>query len=265
MIEPSRKAYKSIQTVAKLIHDELETQIEPSSIRLSLDQLPTKIPESEFEEALKYLSAKSLISYKCDKTYSAAYDEYNEEYKKAYDLAQSPEYIFTTNTRKQDEIWKQVNLYNRLRKNEAKRSCSTVFIIKPLPSFEAEYKEILSKYSDAVRYKLMLGGSEKNILCVNNRYRLHRFNAEWQLQLMKRALSDTNEAYIEAPKGAKKGMPQLIPDIIESPTLRDLFFPERKKGGFVIRHTITDEMIKAGQLDTKKIESELRKTHTNAK
>lgn len=265
MIEPSRKAYKSIQTVVKLIHDELETRIESSSIRLSLDRLPCKIPESEFEEALKYLSAKSLISYKCDKTYSAAYDEYNEKYKESYELAQSPEYIFTTNTQKQDEIWKQVNLYNRLRKNEAKRWHSTVFIIKPLPSFETEYKEILFRYDDAVRYKLMLSGAEKNILCVNNRYKLHRFNAEWQLQLMEQALSNTNEAYVKAPKDAKKDMPQLIPDIIKSTTLRNLFFPKREKGGFTIRHTITDEMIKKEQLNTKEIESELRKTHTNAK
>lgn len=268
MTEISREAYRKIQEVARYIHKEFRTQIEPSLVRIGVDQLPNdtlNISETELGKALEYLSKEGLITYKCDKIHSATFDEYDEKYREAYELAQSPEYIFTTNKQKQDEIWRQVNLYDKWRKNEAKRWHSSVFIIKPLLNFESGCKEILSRYSDTARYKLTLGGAEKNILCVNGRYNLHKFHAEWQLQLIKRALSSANESYIEAPKDAKKDMPQLIPDIVESTMLRNLFFPEKQKRGFIIRHTITDEMIKNEQLDTRKIESELRNRHANAK
>lgn len=268
MTEISREAYKKIQEVARFIYKEFKTQIEPSSVRVRVDQLPNdtlNISETELEKALKYLSKEGLITYKCDKIYSATFDEYDEKYKEAYELAQSPEYIFTTNKQKQDKIWRQVNLYDKWRKNEAKRWHSTVFIVKPLPNFEAECRAILSRYNDTTRYKLTLGGSEKNILYVNGKYKLHKFHAEWQLQLMKRALSSTNGTPIKAPKDTTKGMPQLLPDIIGSKILRELFFLEKRKNSFVIRHTITDKMIKDEQLDTKKIESELKKTLTNTK
>lgn len=268
MTEISREAYRKIQEVTRYIYKELKTQIETSLVYIEVDQLPNNvlnISETELGKALEYLSKEGLITYKCDKIYSATFDEYDEKYREEYELAQSPEYIFTTNKQKQNEIWKRVNLYDKWRKNEAKRWHSTVFIIKPSPNFEAGCRAILSRYNDTARYKLTLGGPEKNILYVNGKYKLHKFHAEWQLQLIKRALSSANESYIEAPKDAKKDMPQLIPDIVESTTLRNLFFPEKQKRGFVIRHTITDEMIKNEQLDTRKIESELRNRHANAK
>lgn len=265
MIDSARKAYKKVQEAARIIYEELEKQIEPSQIILRSSQLPKGTLEKDFMEALEYLSEKGLINYSYDTKSTAAFYEYDRKYKDALAIVQSEEYFMNEN-KLRNTIWQDINLYDKQRAAEAEQWHIALFTIQPLLGFETACKEILSKYSDRVRYKLRLSGPGKNILCVNNIYKLHTFySATWQLQLMQRALSSVNEAFIEAPKDAKKGMPQLMQDVISSAILRKLFVPVTNKNGFVIRHTITDEFVKTEQLDTKKIESELRKRHANAK
>jgi len=146
MAELSRKAYEIIQKVAELIHEELESQIEPSPILFESNKLPNDISEKTFADALKYLSEEGLISYDSDTKSTAAFYKYDKQYKDALEVINSADYFINEN-KMRDKICKNINQYDNQRKAEAALYHITTFIVQPTLDFNEKYDEIMVKYA----------------------------------------------------------------------------------------------------------------------
>lgn len=260
MGELSRKAYKKIQEVVRLIHEGSEVQIKPRPIVITNIQLPKTLPEATFVDALEYLEENGLISYKYEEEHSAAYYDYDEKCRRA----------ICFNDLEEDETWEgkleEAKVYARKRDAEKKKDYFTTFTITLQPVFSEKYNDIITKHSGNVKYRMYLGDKYNNLLFIND-YRISRFNAAWRQEIFKYALKQENGTTINTdqfiPKAAAskklRGMPQILPEIIQSRYLRDVFFHDVHATEFKIYHTITDDMIEEGFCDTTLIDNELKK------
>lgn len=260
MAELSHKAYGKIQEVARLIREESEAQIKPRPIIITNEQLSKTLPEATFVDALEYLEEKGLISYKHEEEYSAAYCDYDEKCRRAIYF----------NSLREGETWEsrleEAKDYARKRDAEKKKSYFATFTITLQSAFSEKYNDIITKHSCNVKYKMHLGGKYNSLLFIND-CQISRFNAPWRQEIFKYALKqengttiNTNQFMPKATAGNKlRGMPQILPEIIQSKYLRDVFFHDVHATEFKIYHTITDDMIKEGFCDTTLIDNELKK------
>lgn len=259
MAELSRKAYEKVQKVAKLIFDEDEAQIKSQPIVLSNEQVGRIIPEDDFKDALEYLEERRLITFKHNTEYSADYYEYRRK----------REIMASFSREEAGEMWEQIQektIAFTEKMNEEKRKWHfTTFTITLQPAFSMEYRAIVTKYNYNIRYKMHLDRRGGSLLFIND-LPIYRFNASWRQEIFKHALGQENGTTIDTnpymPKtvvGKKiRGMPQILPEIVQSKYLRDVFFHDIHATKFKIYHTITDDMIKEGFCDTTLVDDELR-------
>lgn len=259
MTEISRKAYKNIQKVAKMIHDEIENQIIPQPVVMSDTQIKPILPENVLIDALRYLEHKELIRFRYDKKYSLAYYEYDKKCREAahWDFLKAGETWESKN--------EQAQRYKRMREAEAQKGHHSTFTIDVMPEFNVEYGQIMSKYDDFTVYKLHLGEHNDMQLFVNN-IQIGSFKASWRQQIFKTALSQDNGTIVNTkpymPKTITdkkaKGMSQIMPEIVQSKPLREVFFPDIHSTSFKIYHTITRDMVDNGFCDTILVDKELK-------
>lgn len=262
------RQYQLIQKVLKFINDEANGPF--SFTEITVKSTDVQITDNELEKSLEYLKNEGLIFYTVQTSYSAEYYEYCSKLSELEAKLNQPKYsteYFIGKTEWATNVPAVRNKYKKQIEAEKLRSKSATFIVRLKPDFHKKYKEVISYCGGDARYILHL---EENYLYINNGC-VNTFKSSWRLRLFQGALRCDNgstfnaEHYIPKSNINKKlrGLPQLLPEIIDSPILREIFFRDVTATSFKIYHSITDAMIKESGYDTTLIDREIKSSAKN--
>lgn len=268
MLGSVHRQYKLIQKVLKYINDEANGPF--NLTKITIKKTDVQVTDDELEKSLEYLKNEGLISYTATTSYSGKYDEYCRKLSELEAKLNQPKYsteYFIGKTEWAKNVSVKRNMYEKQIKAEKLRSKSTVFTVELQPNFNKKYAEIMSRCGGDARYVLHLEGK---YLYINNEC-VSTFKASWRLQLFQAALRCDNGAVFDAetyiPKSninkKLRGLPQLLPETIDSQILRELFFRDVKATSFKIYHSITDAMVEESGYDTILIDKEIKSSAKN--
>lgn len=268
MLGNVHRQYKLIQKVLKYINDEANGPF--NLTKITIKKTDVRVTDDELEKSLEYLKNEGLISYTATTSYSDKYDEYCRKLSELEAKLNQPKYsteYFIGKTEWAKNVSVNLDMYEKQIKAEKLRSKSTVFTAKLQPNFNKKYAEIMSRCGGDARYILHLEGK---YLYINNEC-VSTLNASWRLRLFQAVLRCDNgaifdaEAYIPKSNINKKlrGMPQVLPEIIDSKFLREIFFQDIKETSFKIYHSITESMIEENGYDTILIDKEIKSSSKN--
>lgn len=291
MVKLSHRAYEKIQRVAKLIHEELESQIKPSPVLFESNKLPNDISEKIFTDALKYLSEEGLISYNCNTKNTAAFYEYDRQYKDAKAKLYSAEY-FLGEDRLRDNIRKDIDRYDNQRKAEAERWHSTIFTIQPQASFNEKYNKVMANCGShseneghqpiqkipitnfplRLHYEVKPNANDSNLqdasIYINN-IEIRTIGPSVIGKIIQYAFSEAIPdsdifTVIDIRKINLKytrNMSSLIRDFLDSDLLGKIFFEKipRSKHSFKMRTEVSEDTIKESGFDTVSVLNEVER------